>query len=290
LSHAHPDPRLKIVVEPGAELAEAPFWDGERDELIWVDLTAGTVHVLGDGMVAHGVDRAVGAAIPVDAGRLIVCRQGELSLLDRDSGALSVFAALEPEEPEMRPNDGKCDPAGRLWLGTTRFEHDLAVGRLYRIDPDGSIRSMLENLWCANGIAWTADGSKMYFTDSLTRVIDRFSFDLDRGELSDHRRFAEITVGDAVPDGMCTDIDGGLWVALWDGGCVQRFDRDGTLTEQVTVPVARATSCCFGGPGLTDLYITTAPSPEHPGLGGAIFKLDAGVAGVPVNRFGPIPV
>jgi sugar lactone lactonase YvrE len=178
------------------------------------------------------VDRAVGAAIPIDADRLIVCRQGELSLLDRDSGALSVFAALEPEQPEMRPNDGKCDPAGRLWLGTTRFEHDLGVGRLYQIDPDGSIRPMLDELWCSNGMAWSADGSEMYFTDSPTRVVDRFSFDIDRGELSDHHRFVEIAIGDALPDGMCTDVDGGLWVALWGGGCIQRFDRDGTLTEQ----------------------------------------------------------
>jgi sugar lactone lactonase YvrE len=148
---------------------------------------------------------------------------------------------------------------------------------------------MLDELWCANGLAWSSDHSVMFFTDSATGVIDRFSFDHGTGTISDREQFARIDRGDAVPDGICADMDGGLWVALWDGGCVQRFDADGELSEQVDLSVPRVTSCCFGGPGLTDLYITTAQTSGHPGPGGAVFRLEPGVAGVPVSAFGPVP-
>jgi sugar lactone lactonase YvrE len=286
LSSVQPDRGLEMVVGPGAELAEGPCWDSARQELIWVDIPAGVVHGLSSsGRVTHDVGRPVGVALPVDHRRLLVARQGELSLLDRDTGGLEAFLALEPGEPEMRPNDGKCDPAGRLWISTTRMNHDLPAGTLYRVGPDGTARAMVTGLWCGNGLAWSPDASVMFFTDSTTRRVDRFAFHLATGDITDRDAFVAVTVGGAVPDGMCVDSEGGLWVALWGGGCVQRFDANGRLSAQIDLPVPLVTSCCFGGPRLADLYVTTARHPDGPDLGGAVFRCDPGVTGQPVDRF-----
>jgi sugar lactone lactonase YvrE len=277
---------VEMIVEPHAELAEGPSWDDSREDLLWVDIPAGAVHVCGPaGRFSYAAGRPVGAAIPTDDGRLLVCRQGESTLLDRPTGTFEPLGKIEPDRLDMRPNDAKCDPAGRLWVGTTRFGHDLPVGTLYRVGHDGRAAAMLSELMCSNGLGWSPDETVMYFADSTTRTVDRLAFDPATGEIGDREPFVVLGPGDSLPDGICVDAEGGVWVALWDGGCVRRYGSDGTLTAQVDLPVARVTSCCFGGAELDELYITTARGPGDGRLGGAVFRVRPGVTGLPTNRF-----
>jgi len=278
----------QLVVPPHAQLAEGPCWDAEREQLLWVDILAGVVHRLDrfGHAHAHEIRRPVSAVIPTDGDRVVVCRQGDLALLDLGTEEIEAITPLEAGRAEIRTNDAKCDGAGRLWVGTTTFDHVREAGTLYRVAGRAAPVPMVGRLACSNGIGWSPDGKTMYFVDSMTHAVDKFWFDGVHGEISDRRCFVRIEESDGMPDGLCVDVEGSVWVALWGGSCVRRYQSDGRLSGEVPLPVSRVTSCCFGGPSWTDLYITTAQAPESSeSLGGAVFRVRPGVAGLPTSVF-----
>jgi sugar lactone lactonase YvrE len=188
-------------------------------------------------------------------------------------------------------NDGKVDPQGRFWAGTTDIDHRPGLGTLYRLGADLTVSPMLADVTISNGLDWTADGATMYFIDTPTRQVDRFSFEPSTGSISDRKRAVTIRPGAGDPDGMTLDADDHLWVALWDGWAVERYAPNGDLELRVEVPAAQATSCTFGGSDLDVLFITTAQKgfsvggrPDQPQAGG-LFACRPGVRGRPAHRF-----
>src|SRR5262249_41644893 len=151
-------------------------------------------------------------------------------------------------------NDGKCDARGRFWIGSLSKEPRHAA--LYRYDPDGSLRVMETGLTISNGLGWSPDGATFYLTDSPARRIYAYRYDPDAGSTSDRRVFVDLGDEAVEPDGLAIDREGNLWSALWDGGCLARFDTRGRPLERVPVPVRRPTSLAFGGVDLSDLYVT----------------------------------
>jgi sugar lactone lactonase YvrE len=168
--------------------------------------------------------------------------------------------------------------------------YDMAEPRaaLYRYDLDGTVTTVLSGVTVSNGIAWDADGSRMYYIDSATQRIDVFDYDADSGTPADRRPLVSVEPGMGMPDGMALDDEGGLWVALWRGGAVHRYGPDGRLDAVVELPVRLVTACAFGGAGLDKLYITTSghglPPGSQPGAG-AVFVLRPGVRGLPTGMF-----
>jgi sugar lactone lactonase YvrE len=200
-------------------------------------------------------------------------------------------ATLEPRRLDTRTNDGACDAAGRLWVGTMAMDERSPVAGLYRVDPDLSVTTLLTGTAISNGLGWSPSGRQFYFIDSPTRRIDVFDCDLAAGTVENRRLFAPVEVEDAVPDGLAVDADGCVWVALHGGWGLHRYAPDGQLMGIVDLPVARITSCCFGGDDLRDLYVTTrreglsdAEAAQQP-LAGALLRLDAGVAGLRTDAF-----
>jgi sugar lactone lactonase YvrE len=208
-------------------------------------------------------------------------------LLEPSGVNLRPLAAVEADRPGTRFNDGKCDPAGRFWAGTMAYDETPGAGTLYRLDPDGRVEPMLAAVTISNGLAWSLDGRTLYYVDSPTRRVDAFDHDPAGGMLTNRRPFVELGPGEpGVPDGITIDAEGHLWVAFWDGWAVHRYQPDGTLDAVVPDPVARPTSCAFGGVDLADLYVTSASiglSPaelaEQPHAGG-IFRARPGVPGL----------
>ena len=244
-----------------AALGEGPRWDAASASLLWVDIDRGLVHH-GDSTTSWG--EPVGAAAPVEGGGVLVATASGLVL---DGRVLARF----PHGPDLRANDGACDPDGRFWIGTTARDHRAGAGTLYRFD--GALVPVVEGVTISNGLGWSPDRSLMYYVDTPTRRIDVFDYD---GELADRRVFAEV---DGLPDGLCVDDDGGVWVALWGGGRVQRYDAGGTLVHEVAVPAENPTACCFGGVDGRSLFVTTA-APD-----GRVYVTDAGVSGPPAQPF-----
>ena len=286
------------------QLGEGPFYDEPADRVVWVDILGRRV-LWHDGAGPHEgeyrVGGHVGAAVPRRDGGLVLCLPDGPVLVDAAGTGwseppvpLGSFAAADrsagvdppADAPNLRANDAKADPAGRLWLGTMAYDGTKGAGALYRLDPGESApRRILGGISVSNGLGWSPDRSTMYYIDTPTRRIDQFEYDVATGDLGGRRVFAEIDEG--YPDGLCVDAQGGLWVALWDGGAVRRYDADGRLDRVVRIPTALVTSCTFAGDGYRTLVVTTAAQGRaRDPRAGLTYAYEPGdVSGLPVDRF-----
>jgi len=305
-----------VAVPPEALLGEGPRWDAATGTLLWVDIV---------GLAVHRYDPRTGAdarrpvrdipslALPRSRGGVVVGMPGGIYELESAAEPLAPAGAglaaagmrAAADAPLLRPplvpletglagnrtNDGACDAAGRLWAGTMARDERSPVAGLYRIDLDLSVTRVVGGTTISNGLGWSPDGGTFYFIDSPTRRIDAFDCDPATGVIERRRPLAAVEAGDAVPDGMAVDAEGCLWVALHGGWGLRRYSPGGELLAVIGLPVARVTSCCFGGPELRDLYVTT----RRDGLGdaelavqplaGALLRLGPGVAGQPTYAF-----
>jgi sugar lactone lactonase YvrE len=275
----------RLLCRVGGRLLEGPAWDAARGRLLFVD-------ILGSELLSWAWSPAelertpmaetCSAWIPREGGgSLVACRDG-VHLLD-GSGGTETVVPIEADRPSNRSNDAKCDPAGRLWIGTMADDEGACEGALYRMDREGRVRQMISPVSISNGLGWSPDGSRMYYIDSPTRRIDVFDYDLAAGGPSTRRLFVDVSALPGVPDGLAVDSEGCLWVAFWDGGAVHRFGPDGTRVAQLKLPAKRPTSCAFVSDALDQLVITTAAAPD--GSGGDIYVCDAGVTGLPVSAY-----
>ena len=285
--------RAELVVDAGDTVGEGPVWDERSGVLRWVDIEGRRVHALDP---VTGSDHAfatggmVGALALRAAGGLLLALEDRLALVEAADPVPSAPGADWPtllrfaDEPGIRCNDGKCDPAGRFLIGRMALD-ERAVGSLLSVEADGGSRQLLDGLRIPNGLAWSADGRTMYYIDTPTRGIDAFDYELRTGAIGGrrvHRSFDDVG---GSPDGMTIDAEGGLWVAFWGGSSVCRFAPDGTLDTVVRMPVSQVTSCTFGGPDLSDLYATSAARGVDEPMAGGLFRVRPGVRGVAPHLF-----
>ncbi len=281
-----------LVVDAHARLGEGPVWCAGERVLYWVDIDRGRVHRYDPATATDehlDVGEPVGAVVPTRSGGLALAVKNGFALVDSWPQSPSMLSHIEAERAETRMNDGACDSRGRFWAGTMHVGLEPGCGSLYRLDPDGTVTRMVENVSISNGIAWSPDDTIMYYVDTPSGGIDMFGFDVESGEIANRRRLLNVDPADGKPDGLVVDAEGYLWLALWNGWAVRRYSPDGALAGVVTLPCARVTKCAFGGPALGDLYITTAspedPAPEQPHAGG-LFRVTPGVTGLPATPFG----
>ncbi len=284
-----------LVLDARASLAEGAVWDADRQILYWVDIEAGVVHTFDP---ATGRDRGiavgerVGCVAPRAAGGLVVAIHRGFATLDPGPGTVVLRAVPEPHPPDVRFNDGRVDPAGRLWAGTMQLDCRPGAAALYRLDHDWRLHRMVDGVTISNGIAWTRDSRRMYYIDTPTRAVAVFDYEGATGAISNRRLVVEVPAEMGSPDGMTIDAEECLWIAQWNGGCVGRWDpRTGRLLARHELPARRVTSCAFGGPRLDELYVTTARVGLDEGTlatephAGGIFRLRPGVVGVPGVAF-----
>lgn len=284
----------ELVLDARAQLGEGPIWDADRGRLLFVDIMRGHVHECDP---VTGRDRAIDAGRPVSAiaptvrGDWVIAARDGFYRLDPESGATSLIAHVERDDPQTRMNDGYVDARGRFWAGTMGMGGVRERGSLYRLDPDGQVTRHLMGVNISNGIDWSPDGRLMYYADTGVGRVDVFDFDEARGAIGNRRPFLVIPEDQGYPDGLVVDADGCVWLALWEGGAVHRYRPDGSLDISVPMPVTLVTKCAFGGPDLTDLYITTAwidldaDGRTREPLAGGLFRLRPGVSGRPVRKY-----
>ena len=283
---------VELVLHSDAVLGEGPVWDDRTGRLWWVDIVRGVAHRFDPATGRDDqfvVGHAVSAVFLTESEDPLLAVSDGIASLDTYTGDVERVVPIEPNDPLMRLNDAKVGPDGALWVGTMAVDERPGAGSLMRVDPDRSTTTLLANLTVPNGLDWPDDGG-FVFVDSPTRRIDRFDVGPD-GALLGRGLMADLASVDGVPDGMTLDVEGHLWVGMWNGWCLVRVSPEGQIVTRVRVPVARVTSCTFGGPGLDELYITTAARDLSPTEktaqpdAGSVFRYRPGVAGLPARRF-----
>lgn len=271
-------------------LGEGPLWDPPRRRVLWVDVNAGTVHAgeLSGGHVvcrqSWQLDRTVGAVVSSAAGDLLVA--GARALITVTAAGSVTGPAIMPE-PTRRLNDGGCDPAGNFLVGTLALDGARGHEILVRIERDQTVTVVDDDLTLSNGLAWSADGTLLYSVDSVPGTVWIRSYDAATGATGPRREWLRVT--DGIPDGICLDAEGYLWLAIWGAGQVRRYAPDGQLAGIVDVPAPDTSSVAFVGEDLDQLLITTAAvdlAAEQLAAfpdSGRLFLADVGVTGLAVT-------
>ncbi|SNS69680.1 Sugar lactone lactonase YvrE [Geodermatophilus saharensis] len=279
-----------------ADHGEGPTWDDARGELLWVDISAGTVRrgaVDGEDVRDTGSLRAgdtVGVVVPAAAGGWLTGAGGGFTHVAED-GTARVLVDLAGEgggeaDGGTRMNDGKCDRAGRFYAGTMAFDERPGAGTLYRLDTDGTVTTVREGLTVSNGLGWSPDGRTVYLTDSGPGLVHAFAYDPGSGAFTGGRVLLETGGPDGVADGLTVDDEGCLWTAMWGGGQVRRWSPEGELLAVVEVGVANTSSCAFTG---DLLVVSTARGDEDEPDAGRLFTVRPGVSGPAAEPYrGPL--
>jgi len=270
-------------------LGEGPAWSVRRGALFWVDILAPALRCLAldSGVVTTwDMPEKIGWAIECAGDdEFMIGLQSGFARLDIETMHIERIGHPEPDRPGNRLNDAKVDPAGRIWAGTMDDRELAASGALYRLDPNLAWTRHDDGYGVTNGPSFSPDGITLYHTDSLVRTV--FAFDLtDAGTLVNKRVFLTFEDSWGYPDGMCTDADGGVWIAHWGGGRVSRFSPDGRLDRSIALPASQITSCAFAGAGLDRMFVTSAAvGIAGEPLAGALFEVESGSRGIAPTPF-----
>jgi sugar lactone lactonase YvrE len=289
-------PSLQVIPNHTSLLGEGPVWDHKKKVIIWVDIINGIIHEYAPqekNFRSIKVQEMIGSVALCTNGNYVAALQSGFAFVNRNTGVISKIHDPEIHLPENRFNDGKCDPAGRFWAGSMSITDEAGKGNVYSFHPNNTVNKKIGGVSISNGMAWNAGATLFYYIDTPTYQIDAYDYDNVSGEISNGRPIITIDKKDGNPDGMTIDNEGMLWVAHWDGWKITRWNPEtGVKLTEIAMPVARVTSCTFGGPQLQDIYITSArvglsqnELAKQP-LAGSLFVLEnSGYTGVAAAEF-----
>lgn len=277
------------VTDPITYHGEGAVWDRRVGRLLFVDMLAGDVMVWDPSgeIRRHAVGKVAAVVRPRKRGGYVLALEDGFAFTGDDFAAIDRLPPVLASDA-LRMNEGGCDPQGRFYCGSMAYAMTAHAASLYRLDLDLSVHTVLTGVTISNGLQWSRDGASVYYNDTATGRIDVFDFDPQGGVLSRRRPFVELDPARGAPDGLAIDEDGGLWVALWGGSAVHRYEPNGSLSEVIELPVPKVTSCAFGGADGRTLYITTSQEglePEAYPAAGALFCAPVSVSGAAVQEF-----
>jgi D-xylono/L-arabinono-1,4-lactonase len=279
---------LELIANFDCVTGEGPLWHPDEQCVYWTDIPQGKLFRYepksGKSEQVYSGDQVGGFTIQEDGALLLFMNRGGVALWQDDK--LTALIDQLPGEENSRFNDVVADPAGRVFCGTMPSKGRL--GSLYRLDLDGSIHKVLDScINVSNGLGFTPDRKRMYYTESMTKKIYLFDYDEKSGALSNQRVFVDSATEPGVPDGMTVDAGGYVWSARWDGFCLQHYSPTGRELQRIMFPTKKVSCPTFGGPDYMDMYVTTAGGHDKADNGpaaGALYRLRIGVKGVPEFR------
>lgn len=284
----------ELFYEDKNELGEGAIWNHERGEFWSIDIEGKKwfqLDVANKSQIVHQLDQRIGTIVPSTDGRAVLALQDGIYFYDVETGEMELIASPEAHLDSIRFNDGKCDPSGRLWVGSMHLEQIEDAAALYKISGDKSAVQMLDSITISNGIVWSSDKKTMYYIDTPDGKIRVFDYDDESGTISNERSMMDFKKY-GFPDGSTIDADDNLWVCLWNGNGVLQIDTNtGEVIGRVNVPAHNITSCAFGGQNLDSLFITSArvdmseAELDSLPLSGSVFVAVPGVKGVEASFF-----
>ncbi|MDQ6610300.1 MAG: SMP-30/gluconolactonase/LRE family protein [Bacteroidota bacterium] len=288
--------KIEVLHPSACQLGESPLWHDERMSCFWVDIEERSIYEYNwsqKKVERYQLKQRVSLIVQGNGNDLIVGLQGGIGRFDLATRKLSWVTDLGIDWINYRCNDGGCDNRGRLWIGTMDLNHKKEAGTLYCVDINKEVKKKIGNVSISNGLVWSLDNKHLYYTDSVTREILSYSYEEKTGEIFFEKVVVSIPEQMGFPDGMTIDTKGMLWVALWGGGGVGRFDvSSGKMIAFIEIPAPNVSSCSFVGKQLDSLLITTARQDmskedllKYP-QSGHVFIMKPGVKGVPVFHCG----
>ncbi|MGN7990012.1 SMP-30/gluconolactonase/LRE family protein [Pedobacter sp. 22226] len=273
-------------------LGEGARWHAGWEKFLFIDIKGkliGTCNPVNGKLVTRKISDMPGMLAPAGNNKLLVALQGKIVLLDLQTGETITLAKFK-EDAQNRSNDGACDALGRLWVGTMNIEAKHKAGNLYCFN--GKLIKKIKGTSVSNGICWSPDNRILYYIDSFQYHIKAFDYDLATGNISNERVVVQIIGPDTVADGMCIDTEGMLWVAIWGGGCVNRYNpHNGNCIGKILVNAPNVTSCAFGGKQMNQMLITTAKDglnaeelKQYP-HSGSLFMIKLNITGLPTAYY-----
>ena len=287
---------VELGFQAQATTGEGAIWNSDTQTLFWVDIEGQKLYEYQpktQSCNSWKFNQMISTVVPETDSSVIVALQNKIVRVYLLDGSTDSIAPIPDNAGKIRCNDGKCDPEGRLWVGTMGFGAPKGAGALYCVSGDGVVTEKLKEVTISNGIVWSLDKKYMYYNDTPTGKIARYRYNVQNGDILFDGIAVSIPEGTGAPDGMTIDNKGNLWVAQWGGYGVYCYNPNtGKLLDKIDVPAPNVASCAFGGENLDTLYITTARaglSPEqlqqYP-LSGSLFVSVPGERGIPANRFG----
>lgn len=282
-------PVVECVVDERNVLGESVIWHPAEQVLYWVDVRAPALYRLRSNGAVDTIPLPdlAGGVVPRRAGGIAIALKDGFYTVDTGTGAVARIVDPEPEQPDNRINDGRCDRAGRFWAGTMHVTIREPRGSLYRLDPDHTVARIRGGITVPNSICFSPDDRTMYLADTYANIVLAYDFSLAEGTLSGERLFVDTASHGGHPDGSCVDADGCIWNAEYRAGRVVRYTPAGAIDRVIELPVSQPTCCCFGGPGLDTLYITSSRQRMDPAVlarepqAGGVFAVRPGVTGLP---------
>mgnify|MGYP000740063152 CR=1 FL=1 len=287
--------RAKLAFKIKATLGEGAIWNYKTQELYWIDIEAKQLNIYNPKSKENRIletKSRIGTVVPFTKKEALVALEDGIHKIDLKTGISTLFNDMKNELPESRLNDGKCDPSGRFWVGSMHFNQTKGKANLYTITSENILKKKIDSVTISNGIVWTSDKKTMYYIDTPTSSIKAYDYNNETGEISNGKVAVLIPESLGFPDGMTIDEENMLWVGMWNGNAIIRFNpKTGKVISKVEVPAHNITSCAFGGENLDILYITSArvdmtkeEIAKYP-LAGSVFKFKPGVKGVNSNFY-----
>uniref|UniRef100_A0A6I8Q5Z4 Regucalcin n=1 Tax=Xenopus tropicalis TaxID=8364 RepID=A0A6I8Q5Z4_XENTR len=259
--------KIECVVSETYKIGESPVWEEKDGTLLFVDITGQKVCRWDPGtkkVQSVSLEAPVGSVVLRKSGGYVMAMGNTFSALNWQDQSVTTLTCVDEDKPNNRFNDGKVDPEGRFLAGTMSQEIRPAVvernqGSLFTLYPDHSVVKHFDMVDISNGLDWSLDHKTLYYIDSLSFKVDALDYDMKTGKSSNRRTLYKLQQDEGIPDGMCIDAEGKLWVACYNGGRVIRIDPEtGKQIQTVKLPVDKTTSCCFGGPDYSEMYVTSA--------------------------------
>lgn len=286
---------VTIAYKAEAKLGEGAIWNHEKNQLYWVDIEGKSLNIFDpktNSNRSFPTSSHIGTVVPKGENEAIIALADGIYVINVDSGKINLFLNMEESLKDSRLNDGKCDPSGRLWVGSMHWQQEKGKAKLFTINNDASFATKIDSVTISNGIVWTKDTKTMYYIDTPTSQIKAYDFNNATGSISNERVAVEISEDLGYPDGMAIDEEDMVWVCMWNGNAVVRFNpKTGDILQKVEIPAHNITSCAFGGENLETLYITSAKidmteeeKTKYPNAG-SVFKVNVGVKGVKSQFF-----
>ena len=284
---------LEYKVE--ANLGEGAIWNYKTQELYWIDIEGRQLNIYNPKSKINKVlktESRIGTVVPFTEDEALIALENGVHKIDIQTGKSNLFTDMKSELLGSRLNDGKCDPSGRFWVGSMHLEQETGKANLYTITSENILQKKINSVTISNGIVWTSDKKTMYYIDTPTSTIKEFDYNNETGEISNGKIAVKIPIKFGFPDGMTIDEENMLWVGMWNGNAVIRFNpKTGKVISKIEVPAHNITSCAFGGENLETLYITSARIDmteeeliKYP-LAGSLFSINPGVKGVKSNFY-----